>query len=228
VTLEEELRIGNHQAKDPASSSWRMLMLAFGILLASSMPQAAVAGVVLNEPILGGSLLVASDGAVTAEFLGSDAGYFNTLYLDLGEIGPDELDVWVFDKSSRFTSLDKRKVALPGEFAAGSELVFRLDVRKQEHGSLLHSYYTGDKSRNPDGLAHAEAITAFDELTKQFITTVGFEDLFGGGDNDFNDFSFQLTNVVDPPGVPEPPILLLLSAGLGGIVYLRNRRFKKA
>ncbi len=42
------------------------------------------AGLILEAPdlgvsILGGSMLVADDGHVQAEFLGSDAGYFNTI-----------------------------------------------------------------------------------------------------------------------------------------------------
>lgn len=207
------------------------LVVAVLLVLGLSRPAAASAvldNAILDEPIVGGRLLVATDGPVKATFLGSDAGYFNSLYLDLGELGPDGLDVWLFDKSLRSASLDEREVMLPGELLAGTELIFRLDVRKTQNDALLHSYYTGDKSRNPDGLAHAEAITTFDDLTQQFITTVGFEDLFGGGDNDFNDLSFQLTNVVDPPGIPEPPILVLLGIGLGGFVYLRNKRFDKA
>jgi hypothetical protein len=57
---------------------------------------------------------------------------------------------------------------------------------------------------------------------------VGFEDLYGGGDLDYNDFMFSLTNVVDPPElVPEPSILMLLSGVLFSmIIFLRQRRFR--
>jgi hypothetical protein len=225
--ISEELELRDPVAR---SLSITVLAVAFFLLLVAVRPAAANAilgDVVLDEPIIGGSLLVATNGPVTATFVDSRAGYFNTLFLDQGTLGPDGLDVRLFDKSMRSGNPDERLVTLDGEFLAGDELVFRLDVRKQRNDSLLYSYYTGDGSRNPDGLPHAEAITTFDELTQQFITTVGFEDLYGGGDNDFDDFLFTLTNVVDPPQVPEPPILLLLSLGVGGIVYLRNRRFTK-
>ena len=207
-----------------------VVMIIF-LLLGPTRPAGASAileKAVLDEPILGGSLRVATNGPVKTTFIDSKAGYFNSLYLDLGELGPDDSDIWLFDKSRRSAGLEDREVTLPGDFLAGVELIFRLDVRKNQNAPLLNSFYTGDKSRNPDDLAHAEAITTMDESTEQFITTVGFEDLLGGGDNDFNDFLFQLTNVVDPPAVPEPPILVLLSIGLAGFVYLRSRRFDKA
>ena len=67
--------------------------------------------------------------------------------------------------------------------------------------------------------------TLFDE---QYVTSVGFEDLLGGGDLDFNDFKIRLTNVIDPLPVPAPPILALLGIGCAGIGYRRLRRIKRA
>lgn len=169
----------------------------------------AQAGLILDTPILGGSLLVAADGNVQVEFLGSDAGYFNTLYLDTpSAVGAAK----VFDKSSALHST----VDL-GHFAGGTELVFRLFVR-----NTGLTYFSGDPSRNSDGLPHALAVTTFQDGS--FLTTVGFEDLRGGGDKDYNDFMFSLTNVVDPPArVPEPSVLLLLGCGLAGLYFQRRK-----
>ena len=58
-----------------------IFVLIVGIVIALGVSRPAVAGVILDEPILGGSLLVAEDGKVSATLLGSDAGYFNTLFL---------------------------------------------------------------------------------------------------------------------------------------------------
>ncbi len=62
------------------------------------------------------------------------------------------------------------------------------------------------------------------------MTTVGFEDLLGGGDLDFNDFEFQLTNVIDPPPAqaPAPTVLALLGLGLAGIGYRHRKQIKAA
>ena len=154
-------------------------------------------------------MLVANDGYVTAEFLGSDAGYFNSLYLD----SPDADARFVFDKE---TPLNLGPVDL-GRFAAGTELIFRLDVR-----NTGLSFFTGDADRNIDGIAHALATTMLDDAGT-YITTVGFEDLRGGGDLDFNDFEFRLTNVIDPVPVAAPPVPALLAMGLLGLGYQRRR-----
>jgi hypothetical protein len=55
---------------------------------------------------------------------------------------------------------------------------------------------------------------------------IGFEDLFGGGDRDYNDYVFVISrsNVV----VPEPQTVLLLSIGLAALVlYYRAGRIHK-
>jgi hypothetical protein len=187
----------------------------FRTLLLLCLAQVTHAGVILGEPILGGRLLVASDGYVTAEFLGSDAGYFNTLYLHT----PSTISGPLFSKNSP-TGVPPIEL---GRFDRGTELVFRLDVR-----NTGDSFFTGDADRNVDGLAHASAITLLDDSL--FTTTVGFEDLVGGGDNDFNDFMFRLTNVIDPidvSRVPEPSMLSLLGISLLGIGLVRSRALSR-
>jgi hypothetical protein len=179
------------------------------LLAIVSVVSPANAGAILGEPVLGGRLVVASAGQdVIAQFLGSDAGYYDSLYFD-GESR-------IFGKE---TPIDTR-VNL-GSFNAGTELVFRMYVR--DTGS---SYFTGDAQRNPDGLAHALTLTSFDASTGTYVTTVGLEDLYNGGDRDYNDLSFRLFNVIDPPtpSIPEPATLALLGLGLTGIGFQQRRR----
>ena len=56
---------------------------------------------------------------------------------------------------------------------------------------------------------------------------VGFEDLFGGGDMDFDDNNFVFTNVTSraAPSVPEPASMVLIGSGL---LFLRRKLAARA
>jgi hypothetical protein len=184
------------------------------VLLAFFAP--AQAGPISGEPVYGGTMIVATDGSVRAIYLGSDAGYFNSLYLDAADPIASMLPLFLFDKHTQVgTTTDL------GWFSAGTELKFRLDVL-----NTGDSFFTGEGLLNPDGLPHALAVTRFDEDLRLFVTQVGFEDLLGGGDLDYNDINFRLTNVYDPlpDATPEPSTLLLIGFGLACLGAILRRR----
>lgn len=178
------------------------------IATAVAVPATVQAGALLGQPILGGRLLAAADGNVYASFLGGDASYSSTLYLESASNSLFTSGSPVFGS---FVDL--------GPFTAGTELVFRLEV--QDTGM---TFFSGPAGRNPDNFAHALAVT--NQIGDLYFTDVGFEDQFGGGDQDYNDFLFRLYNVIDPPGpanVPVPSGLLLFAAGLAGLFSARRR-----
>jgi Domain of unknown function (DUF4114)/PEP-CTERM motif len=196
----------------------KLMTLLLTLLLAGTVQ----AGLMLDDSlldtdILGGRFFVADDGAVEATFLGSDAGYFNTLFL-YSPAPSVPGGIYLFDKDSDYgASVDL------GEFDAGTELVFRLLVK-----NTGLNFYSGAGSDNPDSLPHAMAVTTL-LSDDSYLTTVGFEDLRGGGDLDYNDFMFSLSNVIDPPAIPEPSVLLLLAIGLIGLSVMgRRRRYTRA
>jgi len=186
----------------------RFAALAFALLLPYVAP--AQAGPLTDEFIVGGEMIVATDGEVDAIFLGSDASYFNTVYLQ-SDGGSD----FVFDKFSEFGA-----IADLGWFTAGTVLTFRVGV-----SNTGDSFYTGAASLNADGIAHGQGITRLDAATGRYVTDVGFEDLRGGGDRDYNDIMFRLTNVYDPTRtVPEPGTLVLFGIGLAGFGATARRK----
>jgi hypothetical protein len=126
-------------------------------------------------PIYG--TMIATGGNVVVTFDSNDAAYMSELFLD-GAYG-DELGVLFNNKTTAVgTSMNL------GSFAAGTELVFKLIVH--ETGDV---FFTGADSRNADSVAHAMVYGGDDQIL------IGFEDVFGGGDFDYNDLMFAFTNV---------------------------------
>jgi hypothetical protein len=137
-------------------------------------------------PIVG-QTLIATGGDVVVTFVSNEAGFNSELYLD-GPIGGGFGSIFNNWTTGIGTSLNL------GTFADGSELIFRLFVP-----ATGDAFYTGDATRNPDGIAHA----AVDAQSGQVL--VGFEDLFGGGDLDYDDLVFSFSNVsIADNGGPAP------------------------
>ncbi len=148
-----------------------------------------------SSAIIGDPILTNGLGDVTVEVLASDAGFTSELWL-------------VSPGAPRFiaTNRDTGLIANLGTFPAG-EMIFELRVR-----DTGFAYQTGPGVRNPDGLAHADVTP---ETGLSYL--VGFEDIFGGGDMDYNDCVFRFTGVV-----PSPASAGLF--GLAGLIATRRRR----
>jgi hypothetical protein len=150
-----------------------------------------------------GDSLVASGGNVLITFEGTDAGYDSLISVNGGtEIFPNH-------GTGVGTTVDL------GFFAAGTVLDISLHVLNT--GNFWH---TGPGAGNADGLEHANVVYNFNGDAGR--TYVGFEDLFGGGDRDYNDHQFSFTNVSNP--VPEPETYALMLAGLGLMGFVARRR----
>ncbi|MBM3848172.1 MAG: DUF4114 domain-containing protein [Verrucomicrobia bacterium] len=148
--------------------------------------------------ILGGQIFVHSDGNVKATFVGRTAGYDNELYLHtpangLGRIFHNHLN-------SPGDMFDL------GYFTAGTELVFRLYVV-----NTGLTFYSGDGSLNPDAIPHAIVSEVGTD------TVVGFEDLFGGGDRDYDDTIFKFSNARIHRVPDASATLPLLGAAMAGL-----------
>lgn len=152
-----------------------MKKIAFGLaLLTLSFGAIAAQPRAINLTPATDKLFVATAGEVILTFLSKTAAYSNDLYLQ----GSPEVIL------NNQTAIPVTQYAL-GSFQAGAELAFTMFVK-----TTGFAYYTGNASSNPDSFIHA----AYDITSGQSLN-IGFEDIFGGGDRDYDDLVFSLTNV---------------------------------
>jgi hypothetical protein len=150
---------------------------------------AVAAALVLATPaeaqgVIGGQLL-ATGGTVDIVVQPATAGFTSQLFL----LHPDGTR----ENISLNTEVGKHVTV--GPFAAGQELVFGITVL-----DAGPTFFMGPGSRNPDGIAHAQ-------VTETGVRTflVGFEDVFDGGDRDYDDHVFQFTGNVAPLAANHTP-----------------------
>lgn len=151
-------------------------------------------------------LFVASAGEVILTFLSKTAAYSNDLFLQ----GNAEVIL------NNQTAKPGTQFSL-GSFQAGTELAFTMFVK-----TTGFAYYTGAANRNPDSFIHA----AYDVTSSQSLN-VGFEDIFNGGDRDYDDLVFSLSNVsvgTSVVAVPEPETYAMFVAGLMLIGFMARRK----
>lgn len=186
-------------------------------------------------------LKLATDSDVRVYFVGEGAGYANSLGINTQGVGAKEgrPELIFANASSNVTYLDPNSTAkenadqrskdaplLPGDFAelntlkAGSLLDFFLIADGANGGTNVYST-TG--TANSDKMNHVVAFA----LANSPYLIIGFEDLFGGGDRDFNDLLFAVeigaANVASLIATPEPAAWLSF-AGLLGIVFWTSGR----
>jgi hypothetical protein len=119
-----------------------------------------------------------------------------------------------------------------GAMSAGTKLDFLLhsnDINggisgNDAKGNNVKGVWSLNQALNPDGLQHAIAYYYKDYLV------LGFEDLWGGGDKDYNDTVFAIDigegNARTTTSVPEPSETMALF-GLAGLGFLKTRRRMK-
>lgn len=148
---------------------------------------------------------------VIVTYHGSSAAYKNRIYLD--SFSSD----YLFSNKEANNSIGYQMNL--GQFSAGSTLDFRLSANGKK------DYFMGAGTLNIDGLVHAGVDINFNPSKNEVL--VGFEDLYRGGDKDYNDIIFSVSNVTVSP-VPEPSTYALMIAGLGLVGFMAARRRKQA
>jgi hypothetical protein len=163
-----------------SSLFWRMHAALIAVAAALVLAASAEAQVVI------GGRLLATGGTVEVVVQPGTAGFASQLFL----LRPDGTR----NKLALNTEVGKHVTV--GPLPAGEELVFGITMLDGGQTFLM-----GPASRNPDGIAHAQ-VTATGVRT--FL--VGFEDMLGGGDRDYNDNVFQFTGNLAPTKPPRADV----------------------
>ncbi len=129
--------------------------------------------------------------------LGKNAGHNHELYAVI-----DDVETYLFRSDEEGT-----EVSL-GTHAAGT--IVRFMLRDLTSG---YDYFTGNGSLNPDGIEHVMLTSTESPYAWEF----GFEDVFDGGDMDFNDCMFLVENVLGTPGVVQPEVLACTESDVDAI-----------
>jgi len=147
-------------------------LLSTLICAASASAQAPPAGL--------GDKLYSTGGDITVEVRPATAGLVSELRLYNAD------GTFIRIASNRDVGA---RVALPAR-PVGEELLFGIFVQGR-------TFMIGPGDRNPDGLAHAKVVNSGE---RQY--DVGFEDLFNGGDRDYDDNVFRFSGGLAPNAAP--------------------------
>jgi Domain of unknown function (DUF4114) len=177
------------------------------------------AGATLN--MMGGQLYY-TGGDVTVDVIHRDSAYRDVLQL---QAGLAMLDIVNGQKVGTRITLTEAQLSSWG-ISVGDELKFGIRVLETNQAFVL-----GPGSRNADGLEHAYLS---DHGRNNYY--VGLEDLYGGGDRDYNDtvlrFSGGVTGNAGGPTarlstkagtVAEPASILLVLTGIGLLTWMSRR-----
>ncbi|HEU4725629.1 MAG TPA: DUF4114 domain-containing protein [Candidatus Eisenbacteria bacterium] len=192
------------------------LLLAAG-LLAASLASPRTAGAF---PVIYDGRFFYTGGDITIDFMHNDTLFDEALEL---RTALGRFDLATGSKAGSGVTLTMQQLAEMG-IGVGDELDFALHVQ-----NTGHDFFLGSGDRNADGLSHAYIRPS---VGNRYF--VGFEDLMGGGDRDYNDTIFRFSGgmatipvaLAAPSArlaeVGEPSLLLLLLPAIG-LLGLKRR-----
>lgn len=178
----------------------------------------AAAGSASAAPVLGAQLYW-QGGDVTIEVQGTSAGYTSELRL----YNPNATSTFIAYNAPNGnpvgTTVTLNTAWLDTLYNIGDELKFGIYVT-----NTGNTFYLGSAARNADGVVHG----TIDNTVRAGWLRVGFEDLAGGGDRDYDDNVFDFRGSVRTTAqVSEPAGLALAGLALLGAGFAR-RRAKRA
>ena len=204
----------------------RKRLTAICIMSALAGTSAQAAGLIYSNPGVAISKSYSfeklTDGDLLISFMGSTAGYKS--YLGVVVNGVD-LGLSLSNKVARGTTWNY------GWVEAGSSISFYLDVTN------TGETYFSNSSLNSDGLNHlyADAYNGGNRIGGKWFArakyaAIGFEDMQGGGDKDYDDARFiaQEVGFIEYDPAPEPAAWAMMIAGFGLVGGAARRRKRPA
>lgn len=176
-------------------------------------------------------LTLQNDYQARAYFIQEDAGYHNSFgFVSTDTAGRVDRKLIFPDASqgsrrSKSTPLKSGDFVDFGNFTGGTKLDFFLIADGANGGANV---FSTDAATNPDGVRHVLS-HAFADRDSPYLM-LAFEDIYGGGDEDFNDLIVALDigaanvqNVIKTVGAPEPTTFVTLAAFVALGARLRRR-----
>jgi len=201
------------------------LLLLISFLFVSTFSIVAVKANPLLYPQIGSpntqtySFTATTTGEIGGYFLGSSAAYTNTVSLLInGVITPESSSGLFNNHTSNFGDY-----VVFGYANAGDVLTFQVKVAN------TGQTWSSDLSKNSDHVNHLFSKSYSGDADNGLLPAgayLGFEDIQGGGDFDYNDEAFFVTNVTVSP-VPEPETYAMLLIGLGLIFSFTKHSRKR-
>lgn len=182
-------------------------------------------------------LKLATTSSVRAYFVGEGAGYHNSVGFNVnqyGASGPNAKLIFPDASSTGSGTFESGPQSnanplMPGDFVdmgtfnAGSFLDFFLVSNGANGGTNV---FSTNKAANPDHISHVVSFA----LPDSPYLIISYEDLYGGGDKDYNDVVMAIdigaANVAHLAG-PEPSTFALSGAFLVAAIIVHRRRARR-
>lgn len=157
------------------------------------------------KPLDAAGLMFDTSETVEIYFIHEGAGYKNQLLFSANGEAPQMLIENASLKGSG-GSLEAGQGYLLSDFGGLPDMAqFEFLIASNGYNKKNPTLLGADPTKNSDGLNHITAFGYTDEATGEYYTFIGFEDIIGGGDRDFNDVVIVAKGLTNPDAdVPEP------------------------